>query len=490
MFRSISAVLAIPAATVLLALALPAHGTALTGEPGVVSSSATPAPVLHWRSGKGRSYLIPALEIPSFLIALNIYDRNVYGKKDFGTDSGTLLNNINHGKWVYDTDSFSMNQFGHPYLGATMYGFARSSGLSFLESLLYSDAGSLLWELGGENTPPSQNDLIVTSQSGALLGEALFRMSSLTLERGDGDPSFWRKLGAAVISPPTALNRLLFGERFKTLFPRRSPATFTSMQFTGNLQKARSANGVAADFNRRQVGVDFTMSYGLPGKDGYKYTRPFDYFNFKCTTISGSDILENIMVRGLLTGRKYEIGDNYRGVWGLYATYDFLSPTVFRVSNTSLSLGTNGQWWLSRNTALQGAALAGPGYGAGGTVPAQGLRNYHMGASAFGLISLRLISVNKFMLNANLRAYNITGARSPDSGAAELIGRGDVSFTVQIYGPHSIGLQYVESRRYSHFSNLGGSYQKVGMASFAYILSFEPHFGAVEWRDGMDSGNR
>jgi len=262
------------------------------------------------------------------------------------------------------------------------------------------------------------------------------------------------------------------------------------MQFTANLQKAKNANGVAADFNRRQVGVDFNMAYGLPGKDGYKYTRPFDYFNFKFTTISGKDILENIMVRGLLTGTKYEVGDNYRGVWGLYATYDFISPTVFRVSNTSVGLGTTGQWWLSRNTALQGTLLAGPGYGAGGTVPAEGLRNYHLGASVHGLAALRLIVGEKLMLDANLRGYDITGTRSPNSGVSEMLVRGDISITRRIYGPHSVGLQYVQTRRYSRFPTIGGSFQKVGMASFAYILSFEPHFGAVEWRDGMDSGNR
>ncbi|MCX5792144.1 MAG: DUF3943 domain-containing protein [Elusimicrobia bacterium] len=490
MSRTRSAVLAGQAAAGLLVLFFPAQGAAQPGEPAAISSTTAKAPVLHWRSGRGRSYLIPALEIPSFLLALTMYDRTVYGQKDFGSTPSTLWHNINHAHWVYDTDSFSMNQFGHPYLGSMMYGFARSSGLSFFESLLYSDAGSLLWELGGETTDPSMNDLIVTSQSGALLGEALFRMSSLTLERGDGDPGFWRQLGAAAISPPTALNRLLFGERFKTLFPRRNPSTYTSMQLTGNLQKSRSASGVASDFNRRQVGVDFTMSYGLPGKDGYKYTRPFDYFNFKCTTISGSDILENIMVRGLLTGRKYESGDNYRGIWGLYATYDYLSPTVFRVSNTSLALGTNGQWWLTRRTALQGAVLAGPGYGAGGTVPAHGLRNYHLGASLYGLLSLRLIVDKALMLNVNIRAYDISGIRSPESGAAEMIARSDASITVPIYGPHSVGFQYVESRRYSHFPTYGGVYQKVGMTSVAYIFSFEPHFGAVEWRDGMDSGNR
>ena len=490
MHRMISAVLAAPAAAGLLALALPSPGAASTVEPVVISSSASQKTALNWGTGKGKSYLIPAFEIPSFLLALNMFDRTVYGKESYGTNLDTLTDNVVHEKWVYDTDSFSMNQFGHPYLGSFMYGFARSSGLNFWESLAYSDMGSFLWESGGELTRQSTNDLLTTGQAGCLIGESLFRMSNLTLENGGDEPGFWRKLGAAVISPPTAINRFLFGERLKTVYSSHGPATFSYLQVLGNLQQGKSSSGVTSAPDKKHVGADFTMSYGLPGKDGYKYIRPFDYFNFKVSVISNSGILEDVMIRGLGIGKKYEVGDNYRGVWGLYGTYDFISPTIFRVSNTAAALGTTGQWWLSRNTALQGTVLAGPGYGGGGTISMVGQRNYHMGASGEGLLALRLIVDKKLMLNANLRAYDISGINSPESGVSEMIARGDVSITVLIHGPHALGLQYVESRRYSRFPTIGGSYQKVSMTSLAYSLVFDPHFGAVEWRDGMDSGNR
>jgi hypothetical protein len=42
------------------------------------------------------------------------------------------------------------------------------------------------------------------------------------------------------------------------------------------------------------------MAYGLPGKRGYTYDRPFDYFNFEFAVGSGSGAFENIMSRGLL----------------------------------------------------------------------------------------------------------------------------------------------------------------------------------------------
>jgi len=442
--------------------------------------------VLNWETGEGKSYAVPALEIPAFLLSLNIYDRLKYGSADYGTTPDTFQDNLVHQKWKYDTDSFRMNQFEHPLLGSIMYGFARSSGLSFWESWLYSNSGSLLWETAGETTRPSINDLIVTGQAGSLLGEPFFRIANLLLEGGGGDPGFWRKLGATAVSPPTAINRLLFGERFRALYPARSPAAFVYLQFMGTSHNT----GGSGQLNKSGGSADLHLAYGLPGKDGYKYTRPFDYFNLEASVNTGRNGLENVMVRGLLAGKKYERGEDFRGVFGVYGSYDYISPTVFRVSNTSASLGTTGQWWLSRNTALQGTLLAGPGYGGGGLVPSQGRRNYHMGLSSQGLAALRLIVDRKLMLDLNVRSYLITGLSSPNSSTSEKIDRGDISLSLLIHGPHAVGLQYVESRRHSTVPFRGEKHQRVSVVGLSYTLSFDPHFGAVEWRDGMDSGNR
>lgn len=69
--------------------------------------------------------------------------------------------------------------------------------------------------------------------------------------------------------------------------------------------------------------------------------------------------MESLNTRGLLLGRAYASGDATRGVWGLFGNYDYISPQVFRVSSTALSLGTTWQSWLAPAVALQGTALAG-----------------------------------------------------------------------------------------------------------------------------------
>ena len=99
-----------------------------------------------------------------------------------------------------------------------------------------------LWEIAGETTLPSRNDQIATGIGGSFLGEPLFRLASLILERIENRPGFWRELSAAVISPSTGFNRLVYGDRFRGVFPSRDPAFFTRVQFgmmgTASVQKS------------------------------------------------------------------------------------------------------------------------------------------------------------------------------------------------------------------------------------------------------------
>ena len=244
-----------------------------------------PTPALNWETGAGKSYLIPALEIPVFILALNGYYRlaspNVEedGKKVYSVTLSSFKDHVFHGPWGFDQDAFAMNQLMHPYQGSIYYGFARSAGLSFWESFAYTFAGSFLWETGGETTSPSINDQVASGIAGAFFGEPLFRMASLLLEGGGEKPGFWRELGATVLSPPTGFNRLVFGERFKPVFPSHDPATFWRLRFGASLNSYPNSQGGSSTSNRTEATADFSMAYGLPGKPDYSYTRPFDYFH-------------------------------------------------------------------------------------------------------------------------------------------------------------------------------------------------------------------
>ena len=472
------------------ALTLSDHADALSASiPSRVTPTLPVATVLSWETGAGKSYLIPAMEIPAFLFLLNMYDRVAYadevenGKKTYSTNLSTSWDHLVHGSWGIDHDTFSTNQFAHPYQGSMHHGFARSAGLNYWESLLYANAGSFLWEIGGETTNPSINDQIATGTGGSFLGEALFRMAGVVLE-GDGDkPGIFRELGAAALSPSTGINRFAFGDRFKPVFPSHHPANFWSLQLGTGVNTETNDQGGSGAINRYEGIVNFEMAYGLPGKPGYRYKRPFDYFNFEFVGRSNSDNpLDSIMIRGLLLGTDYAVGNSYRGIWGLYGGYDYISPHIFPVASTSASLGTTFQWWLSEALALQGSVLGGIGYAATGNVTELCQRNYHYGITPQGLLALRLIFGDRAMLDFTGRAYHLTGMGGDDKERTESVDHLNMGFTVRVCDRHALGIQYVASIRDQRYPDRSDSHQTVGTISLVYTWLGDTRFGAVDWR--------
>ena len=459
-------------------------------------TGAEPKQALSWETGQGKSRLIPALEIPGFLVLLNAFDRVALqdkrteeGKSTYGTNPSTFWHQLTHQDWTFDQDTFRVNQFGHPYEGATMYAFPRSAGLGFWESLIYSNVGSFLWEMGGENSRPSINDLITTGNAGSLLGEALFRMAELVLEDGGSGPSLGHRLAAAAISPPTAFNRAAFGKRFDTVFPSHKPATLWMCRAGASVDTHSSTlprrveepshNGIGI--------VEFSMHYGLPGKPGYTYRRPMDYFNFEVSTRTTShNLVDTLTIYGLLKGVPYEGGEDYRGIWGLYGSYDYISPYLFRVSSTALSLGTTGQYWLAPGVALQGSVLGGIGFGATGLeTDVVEERGYHYGATPQWLVAIKALFGARAMLELTARGYYVSDI-GPDHDGGEMVIRGRTGFTVRIHDRHAVGVQYSESIRETNYDKLPSKIRSEGTISLVYSFVSDRWFGAVDWRSLKD----
>jgi TolB-like protein len=446
--------------------------------------------VSHWGVGDAKSYGVPAYDSIGFEFLLNQYDRHFLSEAVYGTNFSTFRHNLGS-RWVIDTDPFQVNQFLHPYQGSIFHGFARSAGLGFWESMGYAFGGSLLWKEAGETGKPSINDQITTTFAGPFLGEPLFRMASLLLESGGGEPGFWRELGAAVISPTMGFNRLAFGDRFQAVFPSHKPSFYTRLQVGATLSPSVKSNvnvnpdalgtPVPQAFNKTQAAVDFSMAYGLPGKPGYTYDRPFDYFHFEFEA-NTTNVFENIISRGLLYGTSYEAGDNYRGIWGLYGSYDYISPQIFRVSSTAASLGTTGEWWLSQAVALQSTALGGVGYGAAGTIHGSGQRDYHYGLTPQGLLALRLILGDRVTFDVTGREFYVSGVASTESRGSENIFRADAFLTLRVYGRQALTLGYVATRRNAHYPDLPDTHQGVGTVSVYYTLLGDTKFGLRDWR--------
>lgn len=426
-----------------------------------------------------KSYLIPALEIVGFDVIVNLVNRSSSSGSDYRSNLSSIRRNL-HSSWVVDRDPFKTNQLGHPYQGSMYQGFARSAGLNYWEALAYTFVGSAAWEIAGETTPPSRNDQINTGIGGSFLGEVLFRLSNLVLEH-ESLPPLWRELAAAVISPATGFNRLAFGERFREIFPSHDPVYYSRLQigFSGTAQNDSGTS--TTKLNRNEALVDYAIDYGLPGKPGYTYTRPFDYFTFQATASSANGF-ENLMTRGMLIGTEYEVGPDYRGIWGLYGNYDYIAPQTFRVSSTGLSLGTTGQYWLSQDIAIQGSALLGAGYTAVGTTRSTADNDYHYGLAPQALVALRFIFGNKASVDLTGREYFVSKVGAAARGGHDNIVRVDASLTVPVYGRHGFSIKYLGNRRDAFYPDVGDSSQTRATIGLFYVYLGHDRFGAVEWR--------
>lgn len=442
--------------------------------------TAAEAPPAAADDGASRSYLLPALEIIGFDFLLNRYNRRFSGTSDYDVSGASIRRNL-RGPWVVDNDPFEVNQFAHPYQGSIYHGAARATGLGYWEAAGYTFAGSLWWEITGEQTPPSRNDQVASGIAGSFLGEPLFRMAHLVLNSRGDLPRAWREPLAAAISPSVGFNRLVFGSRFDAAFDDHDPAYYSRLRL-GVARAAQDDIGSSRDFRRDEGVIDFALDYGLPGKDGYTYRRPFDYFSFQAAASSAHGV-ESLSTRGLLFGTDYAWGRRYRGVWGLYGSYDYLAPQIFNVSTTALSIGSTAQWWASRDVAVQGTALAGLGYSAASTT--RGTvddRDYHYGMAPRFSLALRVIAGERASLDVAAQKY-VLGRIANRSAGRDDITRVDTAFSWRIHGPHAIGVKYVWSHREADFPVIGDRPQTLGTVGIYYTLLGADGFGAVDWRE-------
>ncbi len=422
-----------------------------------------------------KSHVIPAVEILLFDVLVNRVNNHFSHTRDYAVTMDSVRSNL-RGGWVTDNDPFSVNQFAHPYQGAMYHGFARSAGLGYWESSAYTFAGSAAWEYFGERTRPAVNDQVASGIAGSFLGETLYRMASLVLE-DSSTPGWSRELFATVISPPLGLNRLLFGDRFGSVFESRG-ASYYGRVLVGASTTVHPRSGTVAGLDRNEALLDFSLLYGLPGKAGYEYTRPFDYFTFEGTATSANTI-ENLSTAGLLVGRGFGGGaDRYRGLWGLFGSYDYIAPQSYRISTTALSVGARAQIEVVPRLAFQGSAMFGVGYAAVGALRVRTEHDYTYGVAPQALVNARLLWDERFAVEGTAREFFVSGVgRGTDN-----IARASLSATWRVVGRHAVALRYLWNRRDANSPILGSRTQIRSTIGLFYAFIGRPDFGAVDWQ--------
>ena len=436
------------------------------------SSAIRSAPALEDQGHK--SYVLPAVEIVVMDAAINLVARQIMDQPvDYEVTPSSIRRNL-RGPWVVDDDPFEINQFGHPYQGAMYHGIARSNGLGYWPSVAYTFVGSALWEIAGEATPPSRNDQIASGIAGSFLGEPLFRISRLLLDRADQGPGVWRKLGAVLVSPPTGLNHLLVGDPAGW---RADAVPFSDIRVQiGGTRSSAGHTQSLSSLESPQPRLAMSMDYGYPGDPGYRHERAFDYFRIE-TSVS-SEGLEQLSTRGLLAGADYGAG-RLSGVWGLYGTYDYFAPDDFHLSSTAFSGGTTLQAQLSESLTLQGSALLGAGYAAAHALPRTDDRESHYGFTPQALGNLRLIAGRRAALDLTAREYYVSAIGGFGTGERDFIFVGDASLAVRLFSRHALGISYQLTGRSSNYLTLPDERQSRSTAGVFYTFLGSGGFGAV-----------
>jgi hypothetical protein len=203
-------------------------------------------------------YFLPALGLNLFSNAiLYLADRYIAQEPWAQISFDSIKNNFTS-PWVWDSDEYFINQFGHPYQGSIYHTAARSSGFTFYESLLFDAFGSATWELIFETDTPSMNDLISTTIGGASLGEMFHR---LYLEISSPF--------AVLVSPADALNRLIIGRRYN-----RKKTNIHSLDITfgmGYIYSRQAAGKIGEgaliplrETHSASAGISCSIVYGNP----------------------------------------------------------------------------------------------------------------------------------------------------------------------------------------------------------------------------------
>jgi hypothetical protein len=320
-----------------------------------------PDPVPVPEPGLRRPWMA-GLEVVGLNLGVWALDRYVLDRDYARVGFSSWAYNFRHG-FIFDPDTFGMNFFSHPYSGANYFNAARSLGLNFWQSVPYTFGGSLLWEMFAENQQPSVNDLVMTTSGGVLLGEMLFRLSSLVLDdTATGAARVGREALALLIDPVRGLNRLIYGDAFRTSSVNRQfqPPVHGAFGFRGYYVSETSK---LSDL-RFSPGVEFEFIYGE--STPFQPARgPFDLM-FLNTSIRHirSKIVFNLNAYALLYGNEFFTVTGQRHLLGFFQNFDFINNELIELGGSSLTAGIDSTYPLGsgldlRVTAQLGAMLFG-----------------------------------------------------------------------------------------------------------------------------------
>jgi hypothetical protein len=207
-----------------------------------------------------------------------------------------------------------------------------------------------MWELVGENTQPSVNDLINTTVTGAFLGEITYRLSSDFLDdRTTGSERVFRELLAGIINPGRAFSRLLQGKLTRVTSEEIYQKEPLNMTFSAGPHVVNDGRKFGKGSTNEMLTLQ--LDYGNPFEERSRYL--FDYFKIRgdLTIGAGRKIIDNVIGQGIMFGRNIRSG-NVDMLLGVFQHYDFWDNKTFELGTIAFGAGVLSRLAISGNSNL------------------------------------------------------------------------------------------------------------------------------------------
>jgi hypothetical protein len=280
-----------------------------------------------------------------------------------------------HSGWVWDTDNFGINMFGHPYQGGAYFRSGRTNGLNFWESVPLAFLGSAQWEFFGETTKPSLNDFYNTGFGGIIVGETVYRLVMLIRDnQARGAGRVLRELAAFPLDPAGGLQRLVEGN-FTRVYanPGEHLPPPLALQLQTGVRQARDS---IVSGTREVRGVLVAeLSYG----DAFAtpYQRPFDVFLARALIGPQASPIGELRIAGRLYGRELtNPSAPVRTIFTVRQKFEYTRNPAYKFGGQSLEAGVVAGFSLAKGVEVRTegyaeaiilGAVDAPGAGAPGT---------------------------------------------------------------------------------------------------------------------------
>lgn len=281
--------------------------------------------------------LIATAETLGSNVVLASFNRFVFQFDYAKTSWDSIYDNLSH-QWVWNQDTFVVNQLGHPYQGSFYFASGRANNFNFYESIPFNFLGSVTWEYFAELDRQAFNDLICTTFGGAAIGEVFHRLYI--------EAASQKSIAAFLLSPMDALNSLITGN-ISVRDTKKGVTSLENFLTLGALFERTTSENKSYNFDDNIIGnihAGFNLVYGNPFNS--EKSIPFSYFLFDLDaggTLNYYQVLANIEGNLFRFGTIYSEKSKFSASLAMTFKVDWTKITSYSVNGLGILFSTNNE---------------------------------------------------------------------------------------------------------------------------------------------------